>query len=882
MNIRKSIYRLTPQELADFQDALNAIKADGSYDDFIQHHHHAMMTATPRSGETANPNHRNAAHRGPAFLPWHRYFCRELELLLQTKKKNVTLPYWDWMVDAADPMSADLWNTDPAAGPVYVGGDGDGPNGEVTTGPFAWWTALIEDLETGGLVPRPGIVRELGRGTRPEDNPAFPTAAQVEDMIFNWDTYDEPPWSLGSEDSFRNRLEGWRAIAPERGSQLHNRVHIWVGGDMGPGTSPNDPVFFLHHCNIDRLWARWQHQHPTVAYAPASGGPVGHNLGDTMQHLVTTDATPARSLDYRRTLGFIYDTDPPMVEQVSPMVHFRNVEVGQTVWRAAGFRIRAGATVHLEVVPGSGLAAPYGLTSLGGAVTHTPTVDSAPFDLVLFWLAFTGEATPGTAAGGTVQIRCVETGEVFDFVLSGNTARRQTNGVVLALDTSASMSRLVVGGLPAAQLLREAAARGVELIRDNSGAGLVTFDQDGHSVVKLAPFGHGLSQREDVLAAIGALEPGGNTSLGDGVETADLTLMAAWQPDGRTFTNWAMVLLTDGLENQPKFMHEAGLTRPWRMFAICLGAAHPVSTPPLTRLTSGTEGQLLLTDALGTDTDSRFRLSTYVQQALALVADDDVVTEASGGIAPSEEVRLPFQLTEADIEATVILLEDVATVNLTLETPTGQLLTESELVALGATVTHGTDMTYCRFGLPLAAGAGAHGGNWHVRLRVDEDILREETAKLRTMAEEDPARRTDLEGLMAHGPRYSITVNCQSNLRFHTRITQSSMEPGSTVRLDAVLTEFGRPVEGRAEVVAEVRRPDGVLVTLPLDEELPGAFTGELTTAMAGVWRARVKARGHTFGRTQFTREQHLSLATLVGGDNPPAPVVGSDDLVDR
>ena len=62
---------------------------------------------------------------------------------------------------------------------------------------------------------------------------------------------------------------------------------------MGPGTSPNDPVFFLHHCNIDRLWALWQQAHPASAYQPAAGGPPGHNLNDVMQHLTIADATPA-------------------------------------------------------------------------------------------------------------------------------------------------------------------------------------------------------------------------------------------------------------------------------------------------------------------------------------------------------------------------------------------------------------------------------------------------------------------------------------------------------------------------------------------------------------------------------------------------------------
>lgn len=876
MNIRKNVYHLTPQELADFQDALNAIKADGSYDEFIARHHHAMMDATPLPGEDADTNVRNAAHRGPAFLPWHRYFCRELELLLQTKKKNVTLPYWDWSADAAAPMAAPLWNTDPAAGPVYMGGDGDGPNGEVTTGPFRHWTALIEDLETGGLVPRPGIVRALGStaGPPPSNVPAFPTAAQVEDMVLNWDTYDEAPWARPSQRSFRNRLEGWRKTDAEGGSQLHNRVHIWVGGDMGPGTSPNDPVFFLHHCNVDRLWARWQYAHPNAPYLPAGDGPTGHNLHDTMAHLVTTDTTPARSLDYRRTLGFVFDTDPPLVELATPTVNFRNIPSGATRWRAAEFRVRAGARVRLEIVPGSGPAAPYGLTALGGTVTHTPVPDNAPFDVVQFWFAFTGEAAAGVAAGGPVKVRCVETGQVFDVLLTANTVTRQTTAVMFALDTSLSMARLVRTGDSRIRLLREAVAQGVELVRDGSGAGVVAFDQDAHPEVKLAAFTPGGSQRDDVLAAVAALEPGGDTSVGDGLVAAQQAVL----PVLRDFADFALVVVTDGQENQPEFLDDVAGSIGLRTFAVGLGRAQPVSTPVLTRLTQATEGSLLNTDALGADADDRFRLSSYVLQALASAADDDVVSTGTGVVAPAAEVRIPFRLTEADIEATVVLLRDTATVRLTLETPAGRLLTEADLAALGAPVRPGPAMAYCRFRLPLAVGPGAHAGTWHVRLTADGDAVRDETDRLRTEAAGDLARLVDLDGLEAHGPRYGLLIHAWSNLRFNARLTQPSLEPGTALRIDASLTEFGERVEGRAEVMAEVTRPDGVRMSVPLGEELPGAFRGGFEAGMAGVWRIRVTATGHTHGRMPFTREQCFTAAVLAGGDGPPVHVVASDE----
>ena len=38
----------------------------------------------------------------------------------------------------------------------------------------------------------------------------------------------------------------------------HNAIHRAVGGNMAQANSPSDPIFFLHHANIDRIWADWQ------------------------------------------------------------------------------------------------------------------------------------------------------------------------------------------------------------------------------------------------------------------------------------------------------------------------------------------------------------------------------------------------------------------------------------------------------------------------------------------------------------------------------------------------------------------------------------------------------------------------------------------------
>ncbi|HEY0846552.1 MAG TPA: tyrosinase family protein [Noviherbaspirillum sp.] len=51
----------------------------------------------------------------------------------------------------------------------------------------------------------------------------------------------------GTTDSFERQVEG----------RPHNPVHNLIGGYMAQRTSPADPIFWLHHSNVDRLWVAW-------------------------------------------------------------------------------------------------------------------------------------------------------------------------------------------------------------------------------------------------------------------------------------------------------------------------------------------------------------------------------------------------------------------------------------------------------------------------------------------------------------------------------------------------------------------------------------------------------------------------------------------------
>ena len=125
--------------------------------------------------------------------------------------------------------------------------------------------------------------------------------------------YDANPWEVviyppTGYQSFRDQLEGWLyGPAP----QLHNRVHVWVGGSMLPMTSPDDPVFFLHHANVDRIWSQWQLLHSSSTYLPTSGVP-GVGLTDPMWPWTGSTkpqtVTPNNVLSTIQ-LGYIYDTE---------------------------------------------------------------------------------------------------------------------------------------------------------------------------------------------------------------------------------------------------------------------------------------------------------------------------------------------------------------------------------------------------------------------------------------------------------------------------------------------------------------------------------------------------------------------------------------------
>jgi hypothetical protein len=469
----------------------------------------------------------------------------------------------------------------------------------------------------------------------------------------------------------------------------------------------------------------------------------------------------------------------------------------------------------------------------------------------------------------------VESGQVFDFVLRANIIEKPTVAVALALDQSGSMNDPAgTSGILRINVLKDAALKFVELIGRDHGITIIRFDHDaypptdatfpGLPITRInsdSIFDAGRVAAQNAVTAH-ATNTNGFTSVGDGLVEGRNVLNAIPIAD---YDYKALVILTDGLENREQWLADVGGSIDNRTFAIGLGNETQVNTFALKTITNGTGGYLLLTGLLTSSIDDYFRLSKYFLQIMAGVTNNNIILDPNGFISPSTTIRIPFYISDSDIDSTVILMTDFNVVDLMVETPAGNIIEASNAAGLGITYNVGARTRSYKFTLPVAFAGSNHAGQWHVVLKVNDGDWRKYTT---------PATHNQPGGSRpgAAGARYSVEVHTFSNLRMKPRIDQSSLEPGAAITLRANLTEYGIPVEGRAVVYVRVTRPDASVVIHTLDEEPEGNFEKVFTANMSGIYNCRFTASGTTMRGKPFTREQTLTAAVWNGGDDPRTP----------
>jgi tyrosinase len=157
------------------------------------------------------------------FLPWHRAYILMYERAVRqlTGNNDFALPYWDWTLDRQMPPS------------------------------------FVEPMFHG----QPNPLFEQQRTATPTD--ALPDST-VGQAIINQILTQSPFETFGTsrpvgQDSLDQSWINCEFCGTQGTLEAtpHNLVHNFVGGLMAQATSSLDPIFLMHHCNIDRIWWMW-------------------------------------------------------------------------------------------------------------------------------------------------------------------------------------------------------------------------------------------------------------------------------------------------------------------------------------------------------------------------------------------------------------------------------------------------------------------------------------------------------------------------------------------------------------------------------------------------------------------------------------------------
>ncbi|KAF8519616.1 Di-copper centre-containing protein [Hysterangium stoloniferum] len=228
------------------------------------------------------------------FFPWHRYLLWSFEETMRSQC-NFTgvLPYWDWTKDVYNFSNSSMFDSNPKTG---LGGFGrPTEKGAVVDGAFARLQLSYPIPHTLRREYTPYPYVNLSRSYFPDARVAAVDAMHATSVISIVDGF----W--GDYEGFQAEIEAMQGA--------HMAVHMIMGGDMGGACpvdksdmcdpnpdatwSPNEPMFWLHHAMIDKLWFNWQRAHPTNYWA--FGGGIGRDLYTWPRY--RTGAPPAMAVD---------------------------------------------------------------------------------------------------------------------------------------------------------------------------------------------------------------------------------------------------------------------------------------------------------------------------------------------------------------------------------------------------------------------------------------------------------------------------------------------------------------------------------------------------------------------------------------------------------
>ncbi|KAI1455175.1 Di-copper centre-containing protein [Annulohypoxylon moriforme] len=213
-------------------------------------------------------NQTNFIHQSGYLLPWHRLFLWQMEKALREEcGYKGYLPYWDVPRFSDNQTKSKIFDGSMTS----FGGNGafvpQGPRKVILPGLAIANFSLPKPAGTGGGCitdgPFKNFTISLGPVAKEVIDPANKFGYQPNQRCLSRDFHD------GSSKGVLNWANATTIVASDTIKELRNNVeslwhlnsHTFVGAEAAdPFSTPNDPVFYLLHAQIDRLWAIWQGQ----------------------------------------------------------------------------------------------------------------------------------------------------------------------------------------------------------------------------------------------------------------------------------------------------------------------------------------------------------------------------------------------------------------------------------------------------------------------------------------------------------------------------------------------------------------------------------------------------------------------------------------------
>ncbi|RYN40482.1 hypothetical protein AA0114_g11065 [Alternaria tenuissima] len=191
------------------------------------------------------------------FTLWHRYFISTFETALREECGYTGgQPYWNWSLDAEpqNPTSTRVFDSEVFQPDTGFGGNGEYVDHTDQPNPYG-----IQGGTGGGCVQDGPFTPDKFMVNFPE--PHCLKRDFVPALMNFWADQKAVDVVLDAVDytQFAYRVEGEADFAK---SNIHGSGHFGVGGQLGQAgnaeNSPGEPLFYLHHGNIEHIFWTWQ------------------------------------------------------------------------------------------------------------------------------------------------------------------------------------------------------------------------------------------------------------------------------------------------------------------------------------------------------------------------------------------------------------------------------------------------------------------------------------------------------------------------------------------------------------------------------------------------------------------------------------------------